>query len=250
MAKTYMSAEDYESAYRWTEKAVMANEREDFDDFDAFLFGYFVLAHTDDTDRMRYQLLRIENVLPNLDDTRRFVVASFVHLTFSIVRLRKFTAVRELILSAIRVSLDKNETRELEEQLKETEFAIEADLTWEEFAADRFILEPVKDLAAKMFDFYVLKTTPERFEAQTQEFAKSLEEISVITVRESLSRIKFRYPAIWKLNEILWNELFIAVGGKVGHGLLNIPSWAWLIILVLFIWLTIHLVEWFAVMMA
>ncbi len=246
MAKTYLSTEDHETAYQWTEKAVMANGREDFDDFDAFLFGYFVLAHTGDTDRMCNQLLRIESVLPNLDDAKRFVVASFVHLTFSIVRLRKFAAVRELILSSIRVSVDRKEIRDLEEQLKETEFALEADLTWNEFVADRFILDPVKDLAAKMFDFYMLKTTPERFEAQTQEFSKSLEEISVITIRESLARLKLRYPAIWKLNEVLWNELFIAVGGKVGRGLHNIPCWVWLIIVFALMYLVGSLAQWIA----
>jgi tetratricopeptide (TPR) repeat protein len=212
MAKTHHTEGDDEAAWQWTEKAVRANGREDFEDFDALLYGCMALTNLNDIDRVRNQILRLEKVVPDVEDARQFAVSALVSRTIPLVQDRRLAASRELVLAAIRLSPD---SKELSEMLRDTDLALEADRSWDEFKRDPAIIPPLKEMADHLFRHFLLRSTEDRLEEAIGGFFDKLDGRTFPEVRRSLARMKRQYPSIWKLSEDFWANVQGLVGGRM-----------------------------------
>jgi len=212
MAKTFHTEGDDETAWQWTDKAVWANGREDFEDFDALLYGGMALANAAQIDRLREQILRLERVVPDVDDARQFAVSALVSRTIPLVQDRRLAAARELVLAAIRLSPD---SKELSEMLRDTDLALEADLSWGEFSRDPAIIPPLKEMADHLFRHFLLRSSEDRLEEAIGGFFDKLDGRTFPEVRRSLARMKRQYPSIWKLSEEFWENVRGLVGGRM-----------------------------------
>jgi tetratricopeptide (TPR) repeat protein len=226
MAKTYLAEGKPEEAYGWTERAVKVDGREDFEDFQSLLYGYAVLAHGSDQERLHPQVLRIENVVPEHPGARLFAATAMIPTAIDLVRNRKFEAARLLFLSAARLS---PELKDVKAMLSDCEMGIEADAVWERFEHDPNVIGPIKEMAERFFDHFMLRAGPDKLDQACRDFMQKLSTWRTIDINQSLRRMRKVYPAIWKMNPVFWDRLMHLSGGAapgsaysrvVGSGLL------------------------------
>ncbi len=215
MSKSFDAEGDPETAYEWTEKAVRADGREDFEDFDALLQGCMMLAQIGDPDRLCGQVLRLERVVQDDEEARAFASTAFVHRTVLLVHERRLEATRELLLAATRLTPDRKDLKGL---LADTELALEADGSWADFKDDPGIIPPMKAMADQFFQHFLLRTSGDRLDLAGHDFFNKLDSWSIDEIRGSLDRMKRMYPAIWELNRDFWQSILNLAHGRASVG--------------------------------
>jgi tetratricopeptide (TPR) repeat protein len=250
MARTYHAEGDDETAYEWTEKAVTANGREGFEDIEALSYGAVILAEGDDIDRLRSQILRLEAVVPDEREAREYVANLLIGQCIYLVHKRKLDAVRELLLSGVRLA---PEMRILRQLLEDTEIAIEANKRWDVFESDPKILIPIREMAKQFFSHFMLQSSDDRLQQAGENFFKRLDSWTLGEVRSSLEWMRNHYPSIWDLNKEFWNDLLHAALWPEPHWMragtprwMQTPAGHWTITLLLLlgvaviVWLTVR----------
>ncbi len=229
MAKTYLTEKNYETAWEWTEKALGKKEHRNFRDFDPLLFGFVVLSYQDDFDRIRSQVLRLEDCIPEDEQTQEFASSTLIGSSLGLVHDRKIEAARELILLAGRLKPDQNK---ISGMLAELDVALDADLVWKDFTGDNAIIEPIKEMADGLFEHFMLRTSEDRLDIMAQEFYSKLDDIPSEKIHSSLIRLRNGYPSVWKLNGEYW-QIILSIAERrasitPGSGRRKTSSLSWL----------------------
>jgi len=226
MAKTHLAEKKPLEAFEWTEKAVGMKGRMAFEDFEALLYGFVVLAYSEEPSRLADQLRRIESSVPEETEARQYTAGALVNSSFGLVHDRKMEAARLLVEAASRLTPDR---KALKEMLVDLELGAEADLVREEFMNDPLILKPIREMADELFEHFILRSSVDRLEAAGKDFLEKLRGTNLGKLKRSMDRMKRVYPAVWRMNEEFWRH-FLIPAYLIGDPPKATPVWAWLLL--------------------
>ncbi|WP_414566671.1 MULTISPECIES: J domain-containing protein [unclassified Anabaena] len=205
IAQTYLAEENYAEALNWAEKAIGADGKVDFQDFDALFLICIIHLRNNQLEQVKSTAERIISCLPADEDVRNYVAAKFAVIGFELLELGTkyinpniLTAALTFMEAAKRFSPGNAEIAKVHKDISEVVSAFnQFDILKEDYQ----IINGFKRLAAFSI-MNALGTHESDYERETN-FKSIIEEISNSTDSEVLAsarRIKSTYPAIYQLN--------------------------------------------------
>lgn len=205
IARTFLAEENYVDALDWTEKAIGADGKVDFQDFDALFLMCIIHLRSGQLEQVTSTAERIISCLPADEDVRNYVASKFAVIGFELVEAGAkyinpniLKAALTFIEAAKRFSPGNTEIVKIHNSISEI---ISAFSQYDILKDDYQIIHGFKSLAA----FSIINSLGAEDSAYEREinFKSIIEEISNSPDSEvfsSAQRIKSRYPAIYQLN--------------------------------------------------
>ncbi len=213
IAQTFLAEENYTEALKWAEKAIGADGKIDFQDFDALFLICIINLRSNQLEQVTATADRIIACLPAEDeDIRKYVAAKFALIGFELLEVgvkyintNTLKAALTFMSAAKRFSPDNAEIAQINQDISEVVSALnEYDLLKDDYQ----IINGFKRLAA----FRILNTLGAKDSASERDriFKDIISEITNSTdsvVIASAKRIKSKYPAIYQLNAEFFAQL-------------------------------------------
>ncbi|AVZ31144.1 J domain-containing protein [Nodularia spumigena] len=205
IAQTFLAEENYTQALKWAEKAIGADGKIDFQDFDALFLICIINLRSNQLEQVTATADRIIACLPADEDIRKYVAAKFALIGFELLEAgakyinpQILKAALTFMSAAKRFSPDNAEIATIQREISEV---VNAFNEYDILKDDYQIINGFKRLAA----FRILNALGSEDSASERDriFKDIISEISNSTDSEVLAsakRIKSKYPAIYRLN--------------------------------------------------
>jgi len=212
IAQTFLAEENYLEALNWAEKAVGADGKVDFQDFDALFLICIIHLRNNQVEQVTSTAERIISCLPVDEDVRNYVAAKFAVIGSELVEVgakhinpKILKAALIFMEAAKRFSPGNVEIAKIHQGISEVVSAFDQ---YDVLKDDYQIIHSFKRLAAFSI-INVLGAEDSDYE-RDRNFNSIVEEISNSTDSEviaSAQRIKSKYPAIYLLNSEFFARL-------------------------------------------
>ncbi|MEH2335958.1 J domain-containing protein [Nostoc sp.] len=212
ISQTFLAEENYSQALNWAEKAVGADGKVDFQDFDALFLICIIHLRDDQLEQVASTAERIISCLPADEDVRNYVAAKFaiigtelIQLGAKHINLNILKAALTFMEAAKRFSPGNTEIAKIHKDILEVVGAFNQ---YDVLKDDYQIIHGLKRLAA--FSIINLLGAEDSDYERDKNFQSILEEISNSRDTEviaSAQRIKSKYPAIYLLNSEFFAHL-------------------------------------------
>lgn len=212
IAQTFLAEENYSKALDWAEKAIGADGKIDFQDFDALFLICIIHLRNNQLNQVTSTAERIIFCLPEDEDVHNYVTAKFAVIGWELVKVGAKLINPDILKAALtfmeaakRFSPGNAEITKIHKDISEV---VSAFNQYDLLKDDYQIIHGFKRLAA----FNILNMLGTEYsEDERQRNAQSIfEEISNSTNSEviaSAQRIKAKYPAIYSLNAELFAHI-------------------------------------------
>jgi tetratricopeptide (TPR) repeat protein len=212
IARTFLAEENYAEALDWTEKAIGADGKVDFQDFDALFLMCIIHLRSGQVEQVTSTAERIISCLPPDEDVRNYVASKFAVIGFELIEAGAkyinpniLKAALTFMGAAKRFSPDNAEIAKIHNSISEV---VSAFSQYDILKDDYQIIHGFKRLAA--FSIINILGGEDSAYERERNFKDIIEEISDSPdseVFKSVKRIKFKYPAIYQLNTELFARL-------------------------------------------
>lgn len=200
------------------ERAIVADKKTDFGDFEALLLICLVSIATRDLSRVHTTVDRILQLLPEDREVREYVAYRFASLGCSAAEAHIFDEASVLLEAATR--LDPT-NRSLLEVRDEVDLAKKADAELTAMLADRRLIGPLREIVRVRVGFMWGYLDKDAASASLRQNLASLSAFDPSTVIHCLSRMKTCYPALWRLTHDLLSDIESSARGGTRLGLDN-----------------------------
>ncbi|KAB8335259.1 tetratricopeptide repeat protein [Scytonema tolypothrichoides VB-61278] len=212
IAETYLDQKNYSEALAWAERAIGADGKADYHDFEALFLICRVHFYSGDLQKIEVIAKRILSLLPKNSEIRESAATRFANMGIEIAKnaatsssFHMWRAAFEFLKIAKEIEPNNLEIQQILTKLEEIVAAINQ---YENLNRDYLINQGFQRLAAfclaDYFNFY------DSLQERKSFLNDILTEILVSptsTIFASLERIKFYYPAVYKLNVELFHRI-------------------------------------------
>ncbi|MEC4819171.1 MAG: DnaJ domain-containing protein [Scytonema sp. PMC 1069.18] len=212
IAETYLNERNYPEALHWAERAIYADGKADYNDFEAFFFICRVYLFTGESEKIEVTANHIISILPENIEIRQYAAHRFADLGYEVTKIAANLANFEIWRCAcqfLRVAKKLNPSdsgiSELYESTKDRVAAIDQ---YELLHQDSLIMNGFQRLAAfcltDSFTFYDSEQDRKRF---LNNILTEILASPTNTLIASLNQVKLHYPAVYKLNPELFHRI-------------------------------------------
>ncbi len=211
VAKTYRMESAYDEAMSWCEKAIGADGKADFQDFDA-LFEIAVLhSLKGDLSGIQRTGERIKS-LSDLDvDRREYIAARFVQMASNLFDLHHYDVAESFAKTARQFDPTRRVISDLETLSRQHHLAIDEFKTLEN---DSAILHPIKAIAYVKIASIMGEEDPDDHGQIVRGALQNLITYPKEQGRESLSRLKIVYPNLYAIGQEGFDHVMSVLGGQ------------------------------------
>ncbi|MEA5513335.1 CFI-box-CTERM domain-containing protein [Nodularia sp. UHCC 0506] len=212
IAQTFLAEENYTAALKWAEKAIGADGKIDFQDFDALFLICIIHLRSNQLEQVTATADRIIVCLPADEDIRKYVAAKFALIGFELVKVGAkyinpdtLKAALTFMSAAKMFSPDNAEIVKIQQDISQLVSAFnEYDLLKDDYQ----IINGFKRLAAfRILNALGSENSAYEQERIVQDIISEITDSSDSVVIASAKRIKSKYPAIYQLNAEFFAQL-------------------------------------------
>ncbi|NJO65172.1 MAG: DnaJ domain-containing protein [Richelia sp. RM2_1_2] len=219
ISRSYSDEGDYTKALSWTERAIGADGKTDFQDFEALFYLCIIHLRSGEVNKIQGVAQRIIALLPsNNEEIRQYVAARFYNLGLEITQMgyananiELLKAARSFFKAAKTFDPDDEDTKQLKGKL---DLIIQASEQFDSLDKDAQISPGFSNLAA----FYLASALNQEIENSDTVFENVINVIFNSTpeaIINSVRRIKSYYFSIYQLNESFFNKMEEIAQGKL-----------------------------------
>lgn len=201
---TYRHEHNFPAALQWLERSINADQKVDFQDFDALFLKCIIHILDGKPDLVMVEAKRIESLVPDDSGMRGYVAAMFASHGFELLKLRAYDAAHYFLKAAIRFDPTLPELKNLQEA---AEKIYNANQDWQRFEKDYSIIPPIKALAALAFVTLAGEETSYDKDIAFRNSLLALRTYPPSKVQENTARIRDTYKGIYELNREMWDHL-------------------------------------------
>jgi curved DNA-binding protein CbpA len=211
IARTYTSEKDYPRALSWAERAIGADGKIDFEDFDTLFYMCSIYVLSGEYDRIQVVADRIFSILPeNNNDIREYVAAKFYNEGVDIANVGyEASSIAILKVASFFFSsakkFDPNDA-DINRLKNKIDNLVQAYHIFDSFTEDKQLSAGFSTLGA----FSLTLASNQEIENRDTVFSNIIDTIfssSPTSILSSISRIKSYYRPIYELNDSLFDKL-------------------------------------------
>ncbi len=203
LADSYLGELEYDKALNWAEKAISADSRVDFQDFEALFFICQVHSLAGNHHLVLEVAKRIEDLIPDDADLRNFVADRFSQNAILLMQGNAFESALYFIRIAIKFDPYDQDLIKIE---KDIELMHNASRCWSEFENDARIIPPVVSLATLILMRFSGAKIDGGFESSLNKLAPTLESYNDHQILESIRIMKNKYAPIYYIAPRFWQN--------------------------------------------
>ncbi len=211
IARTYTAQEDYSRALSWAERAVGADGKTDLQDFETLFYICIIHFHNRQFEKIQEVAQKIISLLPeNDEDISKYVGSRFADFGYDIGKIGYENSNFQLLKAASSFLASARKFDSSNEDVKNAQELVDglyiANDQFEILKADTQISPGFSRLAA----FYIASNLNQEIEDKEQIFEDICTEIfsyPLPSVLKSVTKIKYNYYAIYKLNESIFDRI-------------------------------------------
>lgn len=213
IAETYLNERNYSQALAWAERAIGADGKADYNDFEALFFICRIHFCSSELQKIEVIAKRIISLLPeNILEIRQYAANRFANMGIEVAKIAAKSANFDMWRAAFQFlkaarNLEPNNLG-IKEICAKIEEIVAAINQYESLSQDGLIIQGFQRLAAfclaDYFDFY---DSPPQRKTFLNDILTEILASPTCTIFSSLERIKFYYPALYGLNVELFNRI-------------------------------------------
>jgi tetratricopeptide (TPR) repeat protein len=203
MAQAFSKLGDQDQALEACEKALLADGREDFQDFETFIFMCIVQLRRGALDEIERVARRVRAVLPPGPDPKKLAVARFVHLGAELIKAKRFQDAPAFMRAALIIDPDDED---LEGFIAHADTLKRADDEMGRFLEDTRVIEPLRRLALLYF-LGVAGDEIEDRDAKIEIILKAIVGYTAVAALTSVRILEHDYPTLYSLNTVAFGTL-------------------------------------------
>ena len=212
VASTYLDENNYSQALDWAERAVGADGKTDFQDFDALFFMCIVHLRSGEWQNIERISQRITSLLPDSEDARLYAASRFAKIGVEIAQfgseiasINAFRASLTLLNAAKKFAPNDGDIREYYDYV---ELVVSAYDQFEILDEDFLIIDGVRRLAAFcLANALGIKDEDSDKKSLLDDIVEEILDSPTQFVLASVNRIKSNYLAIYSLRADLFNAI-------------------------------------------
>lgn len=212
IAETYFKERNYSEALAWSESAITADGKADYNDFEALFFICRIYLFSRESQKIEVVAKRILSILPENSEIRQYVANRFVDMGFEVTKMatnladfNMWRAAHQFLKFASNLEPNDSGIKELHEKVEAIVAAINQ---YEILNQDSLIVNEFKRLSAfclaNYFSFYDSEQERKSF---LNDILNQISASPSNTILFSLRRIQMYYPAVYKLNTDVFNRI-------------------------------------------
>jgi len=203
LAESLAKEDELEEALAYAERAAAADGAVNFQDLDILLFICIMHVRRERFDELHTTISRIEAVIPDDPDARRFVAYRLVKDGAEFAKIKNFKAAGTYLKYAHTFDPQNHELVKEEKRMKRFDAAIRE---WPVIQRDPAIILPLEHFI--QFDLMILLDVdiPDR-EARIKGILKEFDSFTPSTILKSLQHLKNQYPACYWLGDDRFDKL-------------------------------------------
>ncbi len=209
LAGLYVDEDSIDKAIKLLEKAILADGKVDFQDFETFLFLCVLHSRQENWPAMSAAVDRLLPVVPDDADAKEYVAARFMQLAAIAVENGALKASEIVARAATRFVPGSQKHLKFANQLGYISRAV---TEFDDLKNDSAIAQPLKALVAIIL---MIETGEERSEEvgiqRLDQAFDALGTYSIVHVRDSLRRLRSRYPNCFMLREDMFSRILTDV---------------------------------------
>ncbi|MBP5973752.1 DnaJ domain-containing protein [Brasilonema sp. CT11] len=212
IAETYLDQKNYSEALAWAERAIGADGKADSNDFEALFFICRIHFYSGELHKIEILGRRIISLLPKKSDIRRYATSRFANMGIEIANIAAkssnfdmWRAAFQFLKTATDLEPDNLDIQEICTKVEETVAAIDQ---YENLNRDYLINQGFQRLAAFcLADYFNFYDSQQERKSFLNDILTEILVSPASTIFASLERIKFYYPAVYKLNVELFHRI-------------------------------------------
>lgn len=204
LAQVFLDEGRHADALRWAESAVLADDSIDFQDFDAFFFMCVVHIHAKNYKAVDQVAERIQAVMPDDEDIKKYAAARFASLGFDLGRMRAFEPASRFVRAARRFDPNSKDLKELTDIIEK---GAKLQSEFERAQNDTLIINPLKRLCAFQVYSFTEEVPENKVEEFIQGFSYELGQYPASSVAMSIDRLRVLYPASFDHSQRMLTDL-------------------------------------------
>ncbi|WP_017317530.1 J domain-containing protein [Mastigocladopsis repens] len=212
IAETYLDERNYSEAMAWAERAIGADGKADYNDFEALFFICRVHFCSGESQKIEVIAKRIISLLPENTEIRQYAASRFGNIGIEVAKIAAksanfdmWRAAFQFLKAAKNINPHNSGIKEICAKVEQIVAAIDQ---YESLSQDYVIIQGFQRLAAfclaDYFDFY---DTPQERKSFLNDILTEILASPTCTIFSSLKRIKCYYPAVYGLNIELFHRI-------------------------------------------
>lgn len=199
IARSYFDTGEYEQAILWTEKAILADNQEDYEDINSLLELCRIYAVMGNQPAIDDVVKRMQQVIPtDTPDTITHLISLISSIAFIEGLAQRFSVA--VILARIGLLFAPDDT-ELQSLLQRAETISQAHKERERLVQDMLIVDPVKNIV----QFFVFEASAQLLASDTTNHLETgfdtIYHLPWNVIRASVKQLKAKYPASYQIAE-------------------------------------------------
>lgn len=203
LAEMNWKAGSIPTAIHWAEKAIGADGKTDFQDFEALFFIAIMRFAQGDLLGVEQQGQRIKDLTPEDEDVKKYVAFRFGQLGAVLAENKNFVPAATFLKTARSFDCPSEEFSRVVDSV---EILAEAIKSHDRFSQDPEIIPPLRFIGTIILSAEVGEEVQNR-EALFRSFLHELNSYGATNVLRSIACIRTRYPSIYKLREDLFQNI-------------------------------------------
>ncbi|OLP19994.1 hypothetical protein BST81_02665 [Leptolyngbya sp. 'hensonii'] len=219
IAETYLDQSQYSESITWAERAMEADGQIDYSDFEALIFICKVYLYSNELKGIETIARRIQSLLPDSEDARKYAANRFAALGYDLAKaglnnasVPLLQAAMSFIESARRFDPNDQGIQKLHWNVAEI---IRGFKQYEVLKEDTQIVHSLKRLSALCMMAtlgYAEATEVDKLYGDIFVEMRYFPEAAILS---SVRRIRSQYPAIYRLNKTLFDEIETGMTGRL-----------------------------------
>lgn len=212
VARTYFEEGNYAEALTWAERAINADGKTDVYDVDTLFFICRIHIFSGKFENIEETAQRIASLLPNSEESRKYVASRFAHLGFEMSKFGAKLADIYILRAAIQllniaIQFDKSDL-DIIELYQRVEALIAPLEEYELLKQDAQMLHAFQRLAAFcVADYFNLHNSEQERKDLLDDIMAEIFNAPSLIILNSIKIIKFHYSVIYGLNKNLFNRI-------------------------------------------
>jgi curved DNA-binding protein CbpA len=212
IAETYLAQKNYSEALDWAERSIGADGKADYHDFEAFFLICRVHFYSGEFSKIEIIAKRILSLLPKKSELREYAASKFTNMGIEIAKnaakysnFNLWRAAFQFLKIATDIEPNNLGIQQLLTKVQEIVAAINQ---YENLNRDYFINPGFQRLAAFcLADYFNFYDSAQERKSFLNDILTEILVSPTNTIFASLERIKFYYPAVYKLNVELFHRI-------------------------------------------
>ncbi|MBW4632464.1 MAG: DnaJ domain-containing protein [Iphinoe sp. HA4291-MV1] len=212
IAETYLDEQNYSEALAWAERAIGADGKADYNDFEALFFICRVHFCSGALQKIEVIAKRIISLLPKNSEIQQYAASRFCNMGLEIAKIATTSANFNMWRSAFQFlkaakDIEPNNFG-IQEICTKVEKVVAAINQYENLSYDYLINQGFQRLAAYcLTDYFNFYDCPEERKNFLNDILTEILASPSSTIFASLERMKFYYPAVYALNIELFHRI-------------------------------------------